>query len=118
MSWLVEEEEKVLILGHDKVKYICSYFSPSPSSLSPSLLLIGICTRIPCRKDNVEIATRLLEAGADGRKPDGGGNTPLHAAAGAGAMKVVQYLAGEGLSIDALNAQGLTPLVSSQRLCH
>lgn len=55
---------------------------------------------------------RLVEAGADASKPDNSGNTPIHAAAGEGALSVVQYLVGRGVSGKSRNLEGLTPLVS------
>lgn len=55
---------------------------------------------------------RLVEAGADASKADNSGNTPMHAAAGEGAVSVVQYLVGKGVSGRRRNVESLTPLVS------
>lgn len=60
---------------------------------------------------------KLVEAGADAKKADNAGNTPLHAAAATGALQVLQYLLVEkGLPCDSRNLEGLTPLVSVQKL--
>ncbi len=62
-------------------------------------------------QDNIEVVKRLVEAGADPTKPDKSGNTPLHAAAGEGAMAVVKYFVEKGVPAGAKNAEGFTPLV-------
>lgn len=66
---------------------------------------------LPLHQDNVEIVRRLVEAGADASKPDSAGNSPLHAAAGAGALAVIKLLGEKGLSIGVKNKEGLTALV-------
>lgn len=54
-----------------------------------------------------------MEAGADASKADNSGNTPMHAAAGEGAVSVVQYLVGKGVSGRRRNIESLTPLVKA-----
>lgn len=58
------------------------------------------------------MAKRLMDAGADQSKPDADGNTPMHAAVGAGAESVIKLLGEKGISLDARNVEGFTPLVS------
>lgn len=66
----------------------------------------------------MDIVRRLLEAGADGSKADGSGNTPLHAAAGAGAVGVVEVLTEKRMPLELKNAEGLTVLVSNFATMH
>lgn len=59
-----------------------------------------------------EIATGLIEAGADVELPGFGGVRPLHAATVAQQAKVVSLLLRRGASVDALDNTGRTPLLS------
>ena len=58
----------------------------------------------------VEAARLLLDAGADVNQATAAGDTPLHAAAGAGLTGVIQVLAERGAQLDAANRNGVTPL--------
>ncbi|CAN0148371.1 unnamed protein product, partial [Hapterophycus canaliculatus] len=66
----------------------------------------------PPTQDNIDIVKKLLETGADPSKADKSGNTPMHAAAGEGAMAVAKYFVEKGVSSSVKNADGFTPLVS------
>ncbi|CAN0214333.1 unnamed protein product, partial [Scytosiphon promiscuus] len=61
-------------------------------------------------QDNLEIVKKLLESGADPSKADKSGNTPMHAAAGEGAMAVAKYFVEKGVPCIVKNAEGFTPL--------
>lgn len=63
-------------------------------------------------QDNIGLVKKLVEAGADPTKPDKSGNTPLHTAAGEGAMAVVKYFVEKGVPAGAKNGEGFTALVS------
>lgn len=54
---------------------------------------------------------KLIEAGADPAKADKSGNTPLHAAAGEGAMACVNLFVEKGVPSGVKNVDGFTPLV-------
>jgi len=57
-----------------------------------------------------EIAEMVIEAGADVRKPNAEGRTPLHSAAGRGMVDVASFLITKGADINAKDASGMTPL--------
>lgn len=65
------------------------------------------------KQDNIEVVKKLVDAGADPGKADKSGNTPMHAAAGEGAMAVVTYFVEIGLPL-VKNEEGFTPLVISR----
>jgi uncharacterized protein len=52
----------------------------------------------------------LLDGGADVNQPTAAGDTPLHFAAGTGAVPLIRLLAGRGASLEAINENGQTPL--------
>ena len=52
----------------------------------------------------------LLDAGADVNQANTDGDTPLHSAAGAGAVPLIQLLADRGASLEVVNRNGQTPL--------
>lgn len=54
---------------------------------------------------------KLVEAGADPAKADKSGNTPMHAAAGEGAVACIKFFVEKGVSGSAKNKEGYTPLV-------
>ena len=58
----------------------------------------------------VEATRLLLDARADVDQATATGDTPLHAAAGAGVTAVIQLLAERGATLDAANHAGVTPL--------
>lgn len=68
-------------------------------------------TKLTAYQDNVEVVQKLVEAGANVSQADNNGNTPMHACAGEGAMRVAQYFVDRGLAGNIRNAEGLTPLV-------
>ena len=64
------------------------------------------------RLGSAEIATVLIQAGADVELPGFGGIHPLHAAAIAGQAKTVSILLKSGAKADSLDNTGRTPLLS------
>lgn len=54
---------------------------------------------------------KLVEAGADPSKADKSGNTPMHAAAGEGALACIKFFVEKGVSGSVKNGEGYTPLV-------
>ena len=61
------------------------------------------------RTDDVEVLTLLREAGADLAAPNAAGDTPLHAAAAAGAPHAAAFLLAQGVGVDDARG-GRTPL--------
>jgi len=69
----------------------------------------GVLTGV-LRMGKWNVAERLLKLGADARKPDPSGNTPIHWAAGWGRIAAMRFLLGRGADINAANRFGKTPL--------
>ena len=63
----------------------------------------------------LEAVTLAAEQGIDVNVANADGNTALHAAAGAGYDRVVEYLVAQGARTDLENADGRTPLRLAQR---
>lgn len=65
-----------------------------------------------------EIATLLLERGADLEATAAEGNTPLHAAAEAGSPEAVELLVGRGANVNPRRNDGATPLTIALKAGH
>ena len=63
----------------------------------------------------LEAVTIAAERGSDVNVANAEGNTALHAAAGSGYDRVVEYLVARGARLDVKNADGRTPLALAQR---
>lgn len=61
-------------------------------------------------QDSLDAVRLALELGGDVNAPNADGETALHAAAGAGLDRVVEYLVAQGAKIDAKMKDGRTPL--------
>lgn len=75
----------------------------------------GVLTGV-LRMGKWKVAERLLKLGADARKRDPSGNTPIHWAAGWGRIAAMRFLLRHGAGINALNRFGKTPLDNAARL--
>ena len=64
----------------------------------------------PAEERALEAAKALLKMGADVNEANATGWTPLHAAAFAGANKLVEFLVENGAKLDVQNGCGQTPL--------
>ena len=71
--------------------------------------------RAAVERTMLEAVTIGAEQGIDVNAANAEGNTALHAAAGAGYDRVVEYLVAQGARTDLENADGRTPLVLAQR---
>lgn len=69
----------------------------------------GVLTGV-LRMGKWNVAERLLKIGAEARKRDPSGNTPIHWAAGWGKIAAMRFLLRHGANINALNRFGKTPL--------
>ena len=69
----------------------------------------GVLTGV-LRMEKWKVAERLLKLGADARRRDPSGNTPIHWAAGWGKIAAMQFLLRNGAAINAVNRFGKTPL--------
>lgn len=71
----------------------------------------------PALRERAMLAAVAIAAGQgiDVNAANAKGNTALHAAAGRGYDRVVEYLAAHGARLDARNADGRTPLALAQR---
>lgn len=67
------------------------------------------------RQGDLNTIEECLFDGADAKKPDSQGNTPLHAAAEKGAIVTMRLFMAEEADIDAQNAKGETPLMCAIR---
>ena len=65
-----------------------------------------------------ELATLLIEAGADVRAADATGRTPLHAAAQGGQLALAKLLLDRGADVNAEEGGGLTPLLIARDQKH
>ena len=74
----------------------------------------GITPLIAATRDSHEgrpdAVTTLLANGADARKPDATGNTPLHHAARCAEPIIAALLVDAAIDVNAINAEGMTPL--------
>jgi ankyrin repeat protein len=59
---------------------------------------------------HVDLSLMLIERGADVHAKDAGGHTPLHIAAEAGYLPIVQALLDRGADPHAVDAEDKTPL--------
>ena len=69
----------------------------------------GVLTGV-LRMGKWNVAERLFKLGADARKRDPSGNTPVHWAAGWGKIAALRFLLRHGADINAANRFGKTPL--------
>lgn len=68
---------------------------------------------------DMDIATRLVSAGADAAAKNADGRSPLHCAAAAGQAAMAGYLIAQGAAINAADADGDTPLMRAiNPRCH
>ncbi len=63
-----------------------------------------------CEKGHTELATALVEAGADVRLQDACGRAPLEWATRAGDLPLVQFLVKNGATVKTVNSDGKTVL--------
>ena len=86
-----------------------------PSDLERFNIVDNDTPQVPRMDDEVVAAmASLVEAGADVNQATATGDTALHAAAAAGHLKVIQFLADRGARLDATNKAGETPLALTQ----
>jgi ankyrin repeat protein len=64
-------------------------------------------------ENNVSVMRRFLEAGMDWKSPDDAGDLALHVAARAGAQEAAGFLLDKGMEVNAVGAQGRTPLMAA-----
>jgi ankyrin repeat protein len=82
-----------------------------PSDLERWNIIDNDTPQVPRAEDDVVAAlTLLLDSGADIDQTNDAGDSALHAAAGAGMVKVIQLLADRGARLDVMNKAGQTPL--------
>lgn len=81
----------------------CAHQAPVSHVFTPTLLVMAV------EEGDREAVERLLAAGADPNDPDRYGYTPLHKAAEAGEIEIMQALLAAGVFVDALNVGGGMP---------
>ena len=82
-----------------------------PSDLERWNIIDNDTPQVPRAEDDVVAAlTLMLESGADVNQTNDAGDSALHAAASAGMLKVIQWLADHGARLDVVNKAGQTPL--------
>lgn len=69
--------------------------------------------------ENIDLLKYMLDSGYNVNKPDARGNTPMHIAAQAGSLKVMEFLWNSGArTTRAINTEGRTPLHIAVSYCH
>ena len=77
----------------------------------------AVATRIPADEERqvLEALQLLIELGADVNRPNGAGDTAVHAAASLGMDRVIQFLAQRGANLSAKNKAGRSPIDVARR---